>query len=142
MTPTTSVSPLAFVHPVLVGLGFVLAVLVFNQGLKQRDQRVKRTPAPTGNRARHVAMGPWVVGLILVGAVGGLVSTVVLRGWRPLGTWHGRLGVAATGLFTLEWVFGRRVLEQRGSAARHGLVGLAAVAFGGLASLLGIELLP
>ena len=137
------VSNLAFAHPIVIGAAFLLALVVFRQGLKQRDGRTKRLPVPPGNLKRHSTLGPWAVGLIVLGTIGGLLSATLVRGWSPLGSWHGRLGVLATALFCVEWWLGRRLLQQQKQLANtHGLLAVAAMGVGVITVLLGIEMLP
>ena len=134
---------LAYAHPIMAGIGLVLCFVVLRQGLKQRDQRTKKKPAPVGNLKRHVGLGPWAVGVVLASAVGGLGTTVLVRHWKPLATAHGWAGLACAALFGVIWLLGRRVLaQQKHLANAHGLLGVLALFVGGIAALLGIELLP
>ncbi len=134
---------LPYAHPVVATVGLLLAFFVFRDGYAQRTQRVFRRQAPEGSRARHVRLGPWVVGLSVLSVVGGLGSAVVLRGWTPLATWHGRLGVLCAVLFlVLRWLGQKLVPQTNHLAARHGVLGLLTLFLAGLTGLLGLSLLP
>lgn len=141
--PVQPLSPLVYLHPALAVLGLLLAFVAYRQGLVQRAQRVKKRPAPPANLKQHVALGPLAAALMVVAVVGGLASTVLVRGWAPLATWHGRLGLVGAGLFAALWWLGRRLVRQDKSvAAAHGLLGVVGLFACGIAALLGIELLP
>lgn len=134
---------MAYVHPLVASAALVLSVFVLNLGLKQRDQRRGKGSAPSGNLARHLALGPWVVALCWVAVVGGVGTAVVVRGFAPMGTLHAWAGLFCAVGFTGVWWLGRAQLGARQrDATRHGLVALLAVFLGGIAALLGIELLP
>lgn len=136
-------SVFAYVHPVLATVTLLLAWVVFRQGFHQRKQRLTRKPAPEGSWQRHVKLGPWSVGLYIASAVGGLGSAVVLRGWKPLGTFHGWLGLAGTLMFTGLWLLGRGLAKgDKAQAGTHGVLGLLAMFAAGLTGVLGISLLP
>lgn len=143
MNPIKNPSALSYLHPALALLTLAIGFYVFSQGLKQRDQRVKRVPAPPGSLKRHVALGPWFTLLFVLSAAGGAASAIALRGFKPLATAHGWFGLIATGLFVVLWWLGRRLLaKQKQLAATHGLLGVAGVFVAALTALLGIELLP
>lgn len=134
---------LAYAHPAMAAVGLVLAFFVFRDGFAQRKKRLRRIAAPSGSRARHVKMGPWVSGLIGLSAIGGIGSTILLRKWEPLASFHGKLGVATAVLFAVMWWLGRRLIPDGGPLAnRHGILGLLALFAGGLTGLLGISMLP
>jgi hypothetical protein len=133
----------AWLHPAAAAATLVLCFTVLRQGLAQRRQRLRRVPAPAGSLKRHVGLGPWAVGLFLASLVGGVGSAVLLRGWAPLATWHGRLALVTGALFAAVWALGRRLVgQQRQLAGVHGALGLVAVLLGGLVAVMGITLLP
>jgi hypothetical protein len=133
----------AYLHPAMATVTLVLCFVVLRQGLAQRRQRLRKVAAPAGTLKRHAALGPWAVGLFVASAVGGLGSAVVVRGWAPLATWHGRLALGAAVTFAVVWWLGRRLLAQQKQLANtHGVLGLLALFLGGLAAMLGISLLP
>lgn len=139
----TPVSPLVYGHPALATVALLLAFLVFRQGFHQRRLRLRRVTPPAGNLARHLRLGPWVVGLVVLATVGGLGSAVRLRGWKPMATTHGWVGLAAMLGFVALWLLGRAMQQgRRQLAGTHGLVGLFTLFAAGLAGVLGISLLP
>jgi hypothetical protein len=90
-----------------------------------------------------VTFGPWFTALFVASAGLGVGSAIVLRGFKPLATAHGWFGVIATGIFSILWWLGRRLLAQEKKLAEvHGLLGVAGVFLAALTALLGIELLP
>ena len=134
---------LSYAHPLMAAVGLVLAFFVFRDGFAQRKQRLRRIGAPSGSRARHVKLGPWASGLIFLSALGGLGSTILIRKWEPLATWHGRLGVVTALVFALMWWMGRQLIPETGPlAGKHGILGLLALFAGGLTGVLGISMLP
>lgn len=133
----------AYLHPAMATVALVLCFVVLRQGLAQRRQRLRKVAAPVGTLKRHTALGPWAVGSFLASAVGGVVSAVLLRGWAPLATWHGKLALGAAVLFVVVWLLGRKLLRrQKQHANAHGVLGLLALFLGGVAALLGLSLLP
>jgi hypothetical protein len=134
---------LAYLHPAMATVALLFCYVVLRQGLAQRRHRLRRVAPPPGNLKRHSTLGPWAVGLFLASLVGGIGSAVVLRGWAPLGTWHGRLAVGAAALFGAVWLLGQKLLaNHKPLAGAHGVLGLVAVFLAGVAAMLGISLLP
>lgn len=128
----------AYLHPALGATALLLAFQVLRLGLEQR--RLRRARQGGSALKRHMASGPWAAGLFGLAAATGVASAVLVRGWAPLATWHGRLGLAATaGFGVVFWL--ARALPGPGAKA-HGLWGLGALFVGGLAALMGIALLP
>ena len=134
---------LPYGHPLLAAVSLVLAFFVFRDGFAQRKQRLTNRPAALATRPRHVRLGPWSAALMLASAGGGLLSTVFLRDWKLLASWHGRLGLTTALAFALMWWLGRRLIAgDKRLANRHGVLGLLALFAGGLTGLLGISMLP
>lgn len=134
---------LPYFHPAMATVALLLSWVVFRQGFHQRTQRLRRVPAPAGSYARHVKLGPWNVGLLVASAVGGVASSVAVRGWAPLATLHGKLGVVSAGLFVLMWWWGRALTSGDKSVAnRHGVLGVFSLFVAGFTGVLGISLLP
>lgn len=139
----THVSPFVYAHPAMATVALLLAFLVFRQGFHQRRLRLRRVTPPAGNLNRHLRLGPWVVGLVVLATVGGVGSAVQLRGWKPLATTHGWVALVAMAGFVSLWLLGRSLQQgRRQLAAAHGLVGLFTLFAAGLAGVLGISLLP
>ena len=134
---------LSYAHPLMATIGLLLAFFVFRDGFAQRKQRLRRIGAPSGSRARHVKTGPWASGLIILSAIGGMASTVLIRNWALMASWHGRFGVASALLFGVMWWMGRKLIPETGPlSGTHGILGLLALFAGGLTGLLGISMLP
>lgn len=134
---------LPYGHPLLGTLTLVLAFFVFRDGFAQRKQRLSRIPATAASRQRHLKFGPWSAGLMVVSALGGIVSAIYLRNWKFLASFHGKLGVATVLMFLIMWWLGRRLAAgEKQLAANHGILGLLALFAGGLTGLLGISMLP
>ena len=133
---------LPFVHPAIGALGLGAGLLTLRQGLALRDARRHREPVGTGFR-RHLTLARFCTVCVAVGALTGPLSVATLRTFAVASTWHGKLGLAAAALFIAQWLLGRTLLkgakERRGT---HAVLGLVAVFLGGIAALLGIELLP
>jgi hypothetical protein len=138
-----SLELLAYGHPLLATFSLLFAFFVFRDGFAQRKQRLRRIPAPPEKRPRHIKLGPWSSGLMLLSAVGGIGSTILIRKWEPLASFHGKLGLTTALVFALMWWLGRRLVAgDKHLAGRHGVIGLLAMFAGGLTGLLGISMLP
>lgn len=131
---------LAYLHPALAAFCLVLAFLSLRLGLRQKQ---KRPPAPPATLKRHLALGPWSVAAMALSAGSGLASAVFVRGWKPLSSPHGWVGLGSALAFAGVWLLGRGLLgDKRQWAGAHGLLALIALFLGGIAALLGIKLLP
>lgn len=141
--PPKDPGALAFAHPLFATAVLVLCFIELRAGLRQRTFRTRKVAPPPGNLKRHTRLGPWAVGLFAAAAVGGLGSSVALRDWAPLGTWHGRVGLAATLLYALVWLLGRKLLGgAKQHANLHGVLATLGLFLGGICALLGLDLLP
>jgi hypothetical protein len=124
-----------------------LAVLAcgvaLRSGLAMRRSRRFRTRRAPGLRERHLAVAKPAVVMIAVGLVGGPVSSVLLRGWEPLRTFHAWIGIAAVALFVAAAVHGRGIERGESKAYdRHALLALLAMLAAGVAFVAGFVLLP
>jgi hypothetical protein len=125
----------------LAALALVLAAL--RQGLRLRRARTARRTPPAGARAAHLRLAKPAVACIALGLLAGPASAVWLRGWDPLGTFHGAVGVIAAGLFAATAVHGRRLERGRGAArGAHAAFAALAVLAAGMAAIAGFVLLP
>jgi hypothetical protein len=124
-------------------LSLGLAWLALRSGLALRRMRVKRQAGLVERRARHLRLAKPAVALIAIGALGGPLSSWLLRDWTPFQTFHAWAGVAALGAFVAAAALGRR-LEQGRAAVRpqHARVALAAALLAALAAASGFVLLP
>ncbi|MBL8911479.1 MAG: DUF4079 family protein [Archangium sp.] len=134
---------LVYAHPALAAVAILLAFIVYRDGFAQRKLRLRKITPPEGSYARHLKLAPWNAALIITAAIGGLISAVALREWKPFDTLHGWFGVTTAVLFTLMWWLGRKLIRgQKHVAERHGLIGLLALFAAGITGVLGISLLP
>lgn len=141
--PPKDPGALAFVHPIFAAAVLLFCFLQLRSGLQLRTLRTRKVQPPPGTLKRHSRSGPWALGLFAASAVGGAGSAVVLREWTPLGTWHGRLGLAAVLLYAVVWVMGRKLLAgEKQHAHLHGVLATLALFVGGICALLGLDLLP
>lgn len=134
---------LAHGHPAWMVVSILLALAALRVGMQIRRARFARKPPPRGARALHLRIAKPAVIAILVGAVGGPLSSWWLRGWTPFGTFHGLVGLACAGLFAAALVQGRK-LERGELAAReaHARFGALAALAAGLTAIAGFVLLP
>jgi hypothetical protein len=124
-------------------LAIATCAVALRSGLEMRRSRRFRTRRAPGLRERHLAVAKFAVLMILFGLVGGPVSSVWLREWEPLRTFHAWIGIAAAGLFVAAAVLGRQ-LERGESRAfdNHAHVALLAMLAAMVAFVAGFVLLP
>ena len=91
---------------------------------------------------RHLALAKPGVVLALLGFVGGAISSVVIREWKPFELLHGAIGVLVVILFSVTAILGRRAEKGEGDPNLHGLMGVFAVLAALLAAVAGFVLLP
>jgi hypothetical protein len=139
---------LAFLHPAAMVLGLTLAALALRAGLGMRTRRLRAAPREGSLLRSHLRVARPAVALLLVGFGGGPLSAWLLRDWRPFGTLHAWLGLAAALLFgTAGWLgwklqTGRVRGDRRRLVSRHGLIGTLALLGGALTAVAGMVLLP
>lgn len=121
----------------------LLAMVALRAGLVIRRARAAKRPPPRGARRAHLSIAKPAVLCIGAGFLAGPVSAVWLRGWDPIGTFHGVVGVLAAGLFAAAALQGRR-LERGAPDARaaHAWLAAAAMLAAGVAAIAGFVLLP
>lgn len=134
---------LAYAHPAWMVASLLLAIVAMRIGLRLRRARVTRRPAGRGAREAHLRFAKLAVVCIGAGLVAGPVSAVWLRGWEPLGTFHGVVGLVAGGLFAATAFHGRR-LERglRDARSAHAACAALAMLAAGVAAIAGFVLLP
>jgi hypothetical protein len=138
-----NLEPLAYAHPAIASVGILLALLVLSWGLRIRDARLRRKPSPPNVANRHVRLAPITVGILLAAFALGPLSSVLIREWKLLHTFHGWAGLAAITSFTAAALLGRRLRRTPGPRRRlHGNLGLLAILFAAIAAITGIQLLP
>ena len=124
-------------------MSITLAVLTLRAGLALRRARRGRAPRDPKLRRRHLRLAKPAIALVLAGFVGGPISAVALRGWQPIASFHGALGLAVAALFVTTAVFGWRLEHGRtGAFEAHAWLGALAVLGAALAAVAGIVLLP
>jgi polyferredoxin len=120
-----------------------LAGLTLRSGLALRRSRqglLRRTPQM---RPRHLRLAKPAVVMLLLGFVGGPVSSVWLRSWDAFGTFHGAAGLVAAALFAAAALLGHRIEAHHSKAFdAHALAGGFALLIGALAAVAGFILLP
>jgi hypothetical protein len=121
----------------------LLAGLALRAGLEMRRARLAGARPQRGVRRRHLRLAKPAVALVLVGFIGGVVSSVLLRGWQPFDRLHGWLGLISTALFFAAFILGRRLERHQGRPVHaHGLLGALAMLFAAVAFAAGFVLLP
>ena len=117
--------------------------LALRSGLAMRRSRRFRTPRSPGLREKHLTIAKPAVVAIVLGFIGGPISTGWLRDWALLQTFHGWIGIVAGALFGAAMLLGRR-LERRESRSfdAHALLGLLAMLAALVAFVAGFVLLP
>jgi len=123
--------------------GLVVSGIALRHGLALRRSRRFRTPRPRGLRESHLRFAKPAVAMLLLGFCVGPISAVWLRGWEPLQSFHGWVGVVAAALFIVAAIFGRRLERGRSRAFdAHALAGLLAMLAALIAAVAGFELTP
>jgi hypothetical protein len=124
----------------IASLALVLAAL--RHGLRLRRARAARRPSP-GSRAAHLRLAKPAVVCVGLGLLAGPASALWLRGWEPLGSFHGAIGVVAAALFAATAFHGRRLERGRADArGAHAAFAALAVLAAGVAAIAGFVLLP
>ena len=132
-----------WIHPVLIGASLLAALVVYTTGLRLREARTRKRPPQPGTRQLHTRLSRPVVLLLLGGFATGPVSSIILRDWPLLSTFHGWAGMGAIAAFVTTGVLGLRLADRRSQRATlHGLLALLGMFLGLVAAIAGIELLP
>lgn len=134
---------LAHGHPAWMLAALLLVGLTLRAGLALRRARQGRAPRSARLRSRHLRLAKPAVALLWLGALLGPLSSVWLRGWEPLHSFHGALGVLVALLFGTTAALGHRLETGRSRAFdAHALLGAISFLLAGLAALAGFVLLP
>jgi hypothetical protein len=121
----------------------LMAGAALRAGLVLRRARAARRPAPPGARQRHLRLARPAVVFVCVGFAGGLASSLWLRGFTPLASFHGLLGVLALALFLATARMGFRLERgDAGARALHARLGAGALLASVAAAIAGLVLLP
>jgi hypothetical protein len=122
----------------VLACGFAL-----RSGLTMRRSRRFRSRRAPGLREKHLAMAKPAVAAIVLGFIGGPISSLWLRDWELLRTFHGWIGISAGALFIAALLMGRRLERGRSRAFdAHALLGLLAMLAALVAFVAGFVLLP
>ena len=120
----------AWIHPVLIGASLLAALVVYTTGLRLREVRTRNHPAQPGTRRLHTRLGRPVVLLLVGGFATGPVSSVFVRDWPLLSTFHGWTGIGAVTAFAVAGLLGLRLHDHRSQRATlHGLLALLGMAW-------------
>jgi len=123
--------------------GLLLAAAALLAGLELRRRRRLRLRRDPALRRRHLALARPAVIVLLVGLLGGPLSSWWLRGWTPFERLHGWVGLCAAALFAATGWLGLRLERGRGRPVEaHAALGTLAVLVGALALATGFVLLP
>lgn len=123
--------------------GLALAGLALRSGLALRRTRRGRGRRTPSMRPAHLRVARPAVVMLLLGFIGGPVSAVWLRGWDPLASFHGPVGLVAAILFAGAGFLGHQLAAGRSRAFQaHALLGVLGVLVGALAAVAGFSLLP
>ena len=134
---------MAYVHPAWIVAATLACGVALRAGMALRRSRRFRTPRSPGLLEKHLAIAKPAVVAIVLGFIGGPISSLWLRDWEPLRSFHAWIGIAAAALFIAAMLLGRR-LERRESRAfdTHALLGLLAILAALVAFVAGFVLLP
>ena len=134
---------LAYGHPLWMSVALATAAVAARSGLRMRRARRLGTGRDPTARARHLRLAKAAVVLIALGAAGGPLSMVWLRGRDPFETAHAAVALVALSLFFATAWLGRRLERGRGrSLDAHALVAALALLCAGVAAVTGFVLLP
>ncbi len=121
----------------------LLAGMALRAGLAMRRRRLAGGSRQADALRRHLRLAKPALILILLGFIGGPLSSLWLRGWRPFERLHAYLGLLAALLFGLAGLLGLRLERGRSRAVDlHGWLGLLALLAAAAAAVAGFVLLP
>ncbi len=120
-----------------------LAGLTLRSGLEIRSARLRRLRRAPDLRPRHLRRAKLVIPLLVIGAAGGPISMVLLRGQPPFATAHAFVGLLAIAAFLGTAWLGRRLrAHDHGVRDRHAILALVAALLSAAAFGTGFVLLP
>jgi hypothetical protein len=134
---------LSYLHPTWMLVSIGMAALALRAGLALRRSRRGARPRTPRMRAAHLRLAKPAVVLLLLGFLGGPISSVWLRGWDPFHTFHGVVGLVVVSCFAAAAGLGTRI--ERGHSRAfdaHALLGGLGVLLAALAAIAGFVLLP
>ena len=128
-----------WIHPIA---GLVTTALALRgASLALRGRRL----GPRGGSlmAKHRALMPWVLGLVVANFVGGVASAWLWRDPEDLAaSGHHAMGMVVVGLFTLAALVGLRIDRAPRLRAVHPWIGAAALLASGIQIFLGLQIVP
>lgn len=117
--------------------------LALKEGLSLRRNRKRGQARSARERRLHTAIAKFAVVCLLIGAAGGPLSAVWLRGWDAFATAHAWVALAVCGICIAAATLGLRL--ERGAVLDpelHGWLGLATILLSAAAFGTGFVLLP
>lgn len=121
-------------------LGVLFAVL--RLGLRSRKARLVGAPPDIDLIRLHMRLAKPAVAFVMIGFIGGGLSSSLIRDWSLMESFHGLLALIVVILFGAAAFLGRRAQRGEGDPGTHGLFGLLAMLGSALAAVAGFILLP
>jgi hypothetical protein len=134
---------LAWLHPVWMLGSLALAAATLRAGLQLRRARRLGQKRSAAAYRRHLALAKPTLLCVTLGFAGGILSSLLLRGWDAFATAHGWIAVAALSAFLATGVLGRRLEHGETRAVDwHARLAALAVLLAAAAIGTGLVLLP
>jgi len=133
-----------YLHPVVMCLGILLALLTLRSGLALRRWRVVKQGARAPLKRRHLLLAKITVPWISVGFVLGPITMGWVLEKEVFQSTHSGLGATAVALWIATAILGHRLEVGNFNPPRevHLGVSLGAIFFSALAAVFGYSLLP
>ncbi len=132
----------AYLHPGWMTVALFFVIRALRAGLVLRRRRAAGLRRKSTLLRRHLAYAKPAVVLVMLGFVGGAISSVTIRDWEVFASLHGLLGSGVVTLFGVTAYLGRKVERGQANGALHGLIGVIATLLGALTAIAGFILLP
>ena len=141
-------SPLVYIHPTLMGVGFLLALMSLRTGFALRRARQQKRSGRAAMRRTHLLFAKITVPVIMLGFAGGPLTVWLVEGESPFHTAHGWIGLTAVVLWSATAGVGhqleignKRFMTDKGRDTHAGLSVLA-VLVSAVGAVFGYSLLP
>jgi hypothetical protein len=134
---------LAYLHPLWMLGSLALAIATLRAGLRLRRARRLEQRRNAADYRRHLRLAKPTLAAIGLGFVGGIASSIWLRGWEALASTHGAIAVLALLAVVATVVLGRRL--ERGDRTQlewHARLAGVATLLAAVAIGTGFVLLP
>jgi hypothetical protein len=115
---------------------------VMRLGLKMRTRRLAGASPSIDLIRLHMRLAKPAVVFVILGFVGGGLSSTLVRNWALFETFHAVLALIVVGLFVATAILGRHAERGEGDPGIHGLLGVLAMLGASLAAVAGFVLLP